>query len=101
MNSKSKLISYFTFLIFVFIACSQALYIPTLEDSQRTGISTETLILGRNLYVKNCGSCHNLYKAEYLTKDEWAKVIPVMQKKAKCTIQETTLITKYLIARSK
>lgn len=83
------------------IACSQVLYIPTLADSQRTGVSTDTLVLGRNLYVNNCGSCHNLYQPERFTKKEWEKVMPVMQKKAKCNNQEISIIMKYLKARSK
>lgn len=82
-------------------ACSQALYIPAKVDSQRTGVSIDTLVLGRNLYVINCGSCHNLYQPERFTKKEWGKIIPVMQKKAKCNNQETSIIMKYLKARSK
>jgi len=78
------------------IACSPGLYIPTSTDSQKTGISVDTLVMGRNLYVTNCGSCHNLYKGEHFTKSEWARVMPVMQKKAKINNEQRTMIVKYL-----
>ena len=85
----------------VIFSCSQSLYVPTLADSQKNGVSTDTLVLGRNLYVNNCGSCHSLYQPERYTKSEWDKVMPKMQKKANCNNMETAIITKYLKARSK
>ena len=80
---------------------SQALYIPTHADSQNTGESIDSLVLGRKLYVNNCASCHNLHKSEEFTRNEWTKVMPVMQKKAKSNNADTQLILKYLKARSK
>jgi len=83
------------------VACRQTLYIPTLADSQKTGVSTDTLVLGRKLYVNNCASCHSLYLPERFTIKEWEKSMPEMQIKAKCNNNETAIITKYLKARSR
>lgn len=101
MYSKYKPALFFTAIVLVVIGCSQALYIPTFTDSQKAGVSADTLALGRKLYVNNCGSCHSLYQAERYTAGEWVKVMPEMQKKAKCNDQQVALITKYLQARSK
>jgi len=101
MNSKYKTVLFVSIFVLVIIACSPALYMPTLADTQKTGVSTDTLVLGRNLYVNNCGSCHGLYQPERFTTKEWEKLMPGMQKKAKCNNEETAIITKYLKVRSK
>ena len=101
MNSKPGVILFLFFVLLVVISCSPSLYLPTMADSQKMGVSIDTLTLGRNLYVKNCGSCHNLYKAEQFTKSGWYKVMPVMQKKAKINNQDRKLMLNYLLARSK
>jgi len=101
MYSKYKPALFFTVILLVVIGCSQALYIPTFTDSQKAGISTDSLALGRKLYVNNCGSCHSLYQPERYTAAEWVKVMPEMQEKAKCNDQQAAIITKYLQARSK
>jgi len=101
MNSKIKYLIYFAVIIAGITSCHEALYFPTPGDSMITGISTDTLVLGRNLFVNNCGSCHSLFLPEKLTAAEWTKVITEMQKKAKCSNQETALILNYLKVRSK
>ncbi|NEW81651.1 MAG: cytochrome c [Mariniphaga sp.] len=101
MYSKNKPAFFFTVILIVVFGCSQALYIPTFADSQNAGVSTDTLALGRKLYVNNCGSCHSLYLPAQYTKNEWVKVMPEMQKKANCNDQQVAIITKYLKARSR
>lgn len=96
MNSKYSFLGCYLFLMFVLLACAPALYIPTLADSQKAGISTDSLVLGRKIYVNNCSNCHSLYRPEHFTKREWAKVIPVMQKKAKINNEQRNMIVKYL-----
>jgi hypothetical protein len=101
MFSKCKSILCLFIVIFVVSACNQALYIPTLADSQNSQVSIDTLVLGRELYVKNCSSCHNLYLPERFTSKEWEKLIPAMQIKAKVSDEEASIISKYLKAHSK
>ena len=101
MNSKIKVQLFVVFVLLVIVSCSTSLYIPNQADSQKTGLPVDTLVMGRKLYVRNCGSCHNLYKAEQYTKSEWYKIMPVMQTKAKCSSQDKKLILNYLLARTK
>jgi hypothetical protein len=100
MYYKSKfLIAVGIFTMAVF-ACSQTLYKPTFADSQKTGVSLDTLALGRKLYVNNCSSCHSLYKPEQFTIKKWAQEMPTMGKKAKISEHQATLILKYISAGS-
>ena len=88
-------------MVCVINASSQVLYKPTPADSKKTGESIDSLLLGRKLYINNCASCHSLYRSEKFTRNEWTKVMPRMQKKAKCTPENTLLILKYVTARAK
>lgn len=83
------------------IGCGSALYMPSSVDADRAGVSTESLLIGRSLYINKCGSCHNLYLPELYTQAQWLKVMPSMQKKAKITDEESKQITDFLLARSK
>jgi len=82
-------------------ACSAALYIPTSDDANRLGVSTETLLAGRKLYTNHCGSCHNLYLPEQFSRQHWEKEIPEMKQKAKITDVEAQMISNFILARSK
>ena len=101
MSYKYKFLFSTIFIIVSIFACSPGLYIPTITDSQHTGISTDSLKMGRNLYIDNCGSCHSLYKPELYSKKELEKILPTMKRKAKCNTNDMALITKYLYARAK
>lgn len=99
MNSKN--INHIAMvIIFFFAACSPALYLPTIADASRTGITTDSLILGRSLYVNHCGSCHNLHLPEQFTSKHWQQKMPEMQLKAKISDENTKLITNFILARS-
>ena len=74
---------------------------PTMVDASRTGISTDSLMMGRTLYANHCGSCHNLHLPEKYTRSHWEKEIPEMKQKAKISDKEAKLITNFLLARSK
>jgi mono/diheme cytochrome c family protein len=82
-------------------ACSPALYIPSAADASRTGISTDSLMIGRKLYVNHCGSCHNLHLPEQYTRTHWEDEIYFMKRKAKLTENEARLITQFVSAHSK
>jgi cytochrome c5 len=87
--------------VLLFCACSAALYIPTISDADRTGISTENLLIGRTLYTNRCGSCHNLHLPEQYTSKHWEQEMPEMQGKAKISDSDAKLIIQFLLARSK
>jgi nitrate/TMAO reductase-like tetraheme cytochrome c subunit len=83
------------------MACTSALYLPTQTDADHAGFSTDSLLMGRNLYVNHCDACHNLYLPEKFSQKHWEKEIPEMQHKAKITKDESRLIAKFILARSK
>lgn len=85
----------------ILCACSPALYMPLMTDTSRTGISTDSLMLGRTLYINHCGSCHNLHLPEQYTRAHWEKEIPDMKRKAKISDDEAKLITSFVLARCK
>jgi len=76
-------------------ACSQSLYIPaagTVADESMI----EELTVGRKLYIKQCGSCHNLYTPQTFSNEKWSEEMVEMKKEAKISDQEAELILKYL-----
>jgi len=101
MKAKTKFIILTISVMVVIAACSQIMYIPTNEDAQRAGESLETLNQGKMTYEKNSAKCHGLFSPERFTQQKWAKIMPVMQKKAKISNEEASLISKYVNARAK
>ncbi|WP_318350401.1 c-type cytochrome [Aquipluma nitroreducens] len=85
----------------IFGACSPTLYLPTINDASRAGISTDSLMAGRTLYINHCGSCHNLHLPEQYTQAHWEKVMPGMRLKAKISEEEAKLISNFVLARCK
>ncbi|MDP2339246.1 MAG: hypothetical protein Q8N05_22865 [Bacteroidota bacterium] len=100
MNSKTRN-RLILWAAITFGACSPALYMPSMSDASRTGVSTDSLMIGRTLYINHCGSCHNLYLPEHFSQKHWLQEMPEMQNKAKITNNETLLISKFVLARSK
>ncbi len=74
---------------------------PNEPDGKRAGISVDSLIDGRTLYIKHCGSCHNLYLPEKFTATEWEKNVSEMQLKSKINDFQKDNILHYLQTRSK
>jgi hypothetical protein len=100
MNSKTR--NRIILLAAVFLcACSPALYIPSMDDASRTGVSADSLMIGRTLYTNHCGSCHNLHLPEQYTQTHWEKEMPDMQRKAKISDEEAKLISSFVLARCK
>ncbi len=81
--------------------CGSALYVPTAEDQDRTGIMLDSLAEGRKLYVGHCGSCHNLYLPERYKAPEWEKNVAEMQEKGMITDSQKAKILSYLKSGSK
>lgn len=82
------------------IACSQTLYVPSPETVSEAHLIPE-LAEGRKLYIKNCGSCHNLYSPGKYPRYHWEKEMTEMQAEAKITDAESALILKYLLHGAK
>ena len=92
-----SLCNYLAILAIVILSgCVVGLYIPTQKDALIQNIPLETLTSGRNLYVKNCGSCHNLYIPSRYTKSEWTKLVDKMKVRSKIDNKQVILINQYL-----
>jgi hypothetical protein len=100
MNFKKPYFIILTFCV-LFGACNAALYLPGSADADRSGVPTDSLLMGRKLYVNHCGACHNLYLPEQFSQKHWMHEIPEMQQKAKITKDEARLISNFVLARSK
>ena len=81
-------------LLFTLFSCGSNLYIPFNGKGE---ISVENLKKGRELYVKNCASCHQLYAPNKYNSVEWQKKLNWMQPKAKITDDQKQLIYNYLV----
>jgi mono/diheme cytochrome c family protein len=76
------------------VSCNSQLYIPLQEVNS---ISVENLKKGRDLYVNNCSSCHQLYLPNQYNNKAWQYNLDQMQTKAKITDDQKKLIYDYLI----
>ena len=78
---------------FLLFSCSSQLYSPVSD----VGTSTlENLKKGRELYVNNCASCHQLYMPNKYDDATWMKNLNEMQDKAKISDEQKNLIYHYL-----
>ena len=80
-------------LLFVSIACSQQLYVP---KNAISGINILDLQNGRNLYVTNCASCHQLFLPKQFSEEDWIKNLNSMQIRANISEEQKKLIYQYL-----
>lgn len=79
-------------------ACAPSIPRVTPADASRAGADFETLSLGRNTYVANCGGCHRLARPGQHTAHEWARRLPEMAGEAKLTPAEAAAVRTYLLA---
>ena len=78
----------------LFISCASQLYIPT---ESINSVSVENLKEGRELYVKNCSSCHQLYMPNQYDAVTWKHNLDEMQARAKITDDQKKLVYDYLV----
>ncbi|MFZ4523612.1 MAG: c-type cytochrome [Bacteroidales bacterium] len=80
------------------LACSPALYVPTLEVANRKNMDLNNLNEGRQLYTGHCGSCHRLHLPGEFGEQAWRSFTNSMQPRAKITDDEKRLILDYILA---
>jgi len=79
--------------LFTLTSCSQQLYIP---KNAISGINILDLQNGRNLYVTNCASCHQLFLPKQFSKEDWIKNLNSMQIRSNISDVQKKLIYQYL-----
>lgn len=100
MYSKTFLRTAFSglFVLLIF-ACSPALFVPTIENSDKSGVPLERLQLGRKVYASHCGSCHSLYLPKQYNAKKWEEILNEMQEKSGITDAEKIAVLKYLTSQ--
>jgi len=81
--------------------CKVSLYMPISIDAEKSGTTLDNLMIGRNLYIEHCSSCHNLRLPQKYTATMWKENINKMQVKAKIDDEQKEIILKYLTAKCK
>jgi mono/diheme cytochrome c family protein len=79
--------------ILLLISCSSQLYVPKVAAST---VSVEDLKTGRDIYVKKCSSCHQLFLPNQYNEKSWSFNLTDMQERAKITDAEKQLIYQYI-----
>ena len=99
---KSCIFSIVTFVLFIVIwGCTKntidtsSLYVPTSSDVTLNATLSE-LQQGRDLYINNCGRCHNLYSPDNYTPAQWKTVLGSMTPRTSLSSTEIQLVTKYV-----
>jgi cytochrome c2 len=69
------------------------LYVPI---EAINSVSLEDLKTGREIYVKKCSSCHQLYLPNQYTEKVWMNNLNEMQDRAKISDAEKQLIYQYI-----
>jgi hypothetical protein len=100
MRYKTITIALFVIIPILVFNCSVALYVPTKLEADHAGVSLDTLVKGREMYIRNCNSCHGLYLPEKFSKIQWGENVERMKKKAKINDDQKEIILKYLTSKS-
>ena len=70
---------------------------PVAQIGQAAGRDPATLISGRQLYLGECSSCHNLEPVDAHSAAQWEKILPRMSKEAKLSETEGQSIRAYVL----
>jgi hypothetical protein len=95
---------FFVALLFVQTGCKHPSEIPAdkevaIAQRQWADCDLNALKAGYQLYQAKCDRCHELYKPEAYSEDEWEDILPKMSRKAHISAEEQTSIRHYLLTR--
>jgi mono/diheme cytochrome c family protein len=92
----------FAALTVLLAACSKnlttntdSLYAPTAADVTASATLAD-LQAGRELFINNCGRCHNLYSPDSYAASNWKTIVPGMASRAGLSSAQSSQITKYV-----
>ncbi|MEK6565264.1 MAG: cytochrome c, partial [Bacteroidota bacterium] len=85
----------------VIISCAGSIPLPSAKHAEWAskrwpGTELSQLSAGRELYIRNCSSCHSLYRPGSYPPQYWEQVMPEMMVKAKIGENEARDIVRYL-----
>jgi hypothetical protein len=70
-----------------------------IAKKQWSDADLNSLKSGFRLYNGKCGKCHELYKPEEYSEDDWFDILPKMSRKAHLSGDEQDLIKRFLLTR--
>ena len=92
----------FAALTVLFAACSKnlttntdSLYTPAAADVTASATLAD-LQAGRDLFINNCGKCHNLYNPDNFSATNWKSIVPNMASRAGLSTAQASQVTKYV-----
>ena len=62
-------------------------------------VMTPALAEGKDLYENNCAKCHDLFKPQDYSKENWAPILVSMQEKAHLSDIQMASISNYIYAQ--
>ncbi len=69
------------------------------NQSGKASVALPDLQRGLQLYVSNCGGCHNLFLPKQFSEEKWRHELPEMFEEAKVGGEEAALIERYIFAK--
>jgi len=97
MNKKRL----FTIPAGMLLSCVGILFATTQSDSLPGKLKADSVRTGKALYENNCVRCHKLKNPAKYTMVQWPGLVNKMQKRAKITDEQKTLILTYLATEAK
>jgi hypothetical protein len=86
------------FVVLILTSCATELYVPK-QASANTSLAD--LKKGRDLYVKKCSGCHQLYLPKQYDEKNWKINLNMMQAEAEISDEEKQLIYQYITSAPK
>ncbi len=71
------------------------LYTPT-ESDVTSNATLDQLQQGRDLYIKHCAECHQLYSPDNFSASSWSSIMSKMAPKTSMNQSQVDLVKKYV-----
>jgi len=68
-----------------------------LDPTIYTAREFATFDRGRDIYLRQCSSCHSIEPIDRYSLSEWNKIIPPMAVESNLTLNETQILTDYIL----
>lgn len=97
MNTKR----FFSLAVVVLLSSAGGIFAAKQNDTAKNKTPVDSVSTGKALYEKNCVRCHKLKDPAKYTKAQWPGLVNKMQKRAKITDEEKSIILTYLATEAK
>ena len=97
----TKRLLFLSVAFFIAINCLATSYLTIQNTIKIDSASVDSVKVGKELFVKNCGKCHKLKDPAKYTMQQWPKQVNRMQKRAKINDGQKALILRYLQTEAK